>query len=67
MEASKDLTDEPPEMGKADFKSAFKTLPPDESQSWLCYALVINPEVGKLQVVQLYTQALGSLGGDIAW
>ena len=24
-------------LGKADFKSAFKTLPPSEDQKWLCW------------------------------
>ena len=26
-------------LGKADFKSAFKTLPPSEDQKWLCWSL----------------------------
>ena len=28
------------QLGKADFKSAFKTLPPSKDQEWLCYALI---------------------------
>lgn len=54
-------------MGKADFKSAFKTLPPAENQKWLCFSLVYNPVEKKLQVIQLFTQAFGSLGGVVAW
>ena len=54
-------------MGKADFKSAFKTLAPAESQRWLCYALIYNPERRCLQVIRLLTQAFGSLGGVVAW
>ena len=54
-------------MGKADFKSAFKTLPPSKGHRWLCFSLVYNPEKEKLQVVQLFTQAFGSLGGVVAW
>jgi len=54
-------------LGKADFKSAFKTLPPNTEQKWLCYALVFNPELARHQVVQLKSQAFGSLGGVISW
>ena len=54
-------------LGKADFKSAFKTLPVASDQKWLCYSLVYNPEKQCLQVVQLWTQAFGSLGGVVAW
>lgn len=54
-------------MGKADFKSAFKTLPTAEDQKWMTYALVFNPEAGRLQVVQLHSQAFGSIGAVVAW
>ena len=54
-------------MGKADFKSASKTLPTDTNPQWLCYALVFNPHKQRLQVVRLMTQAFGSLGGVVAW
>ena len=54
-------------MGKADFKSAFKTLPPKEDQKWLCFALAWNPHEKRIQVFELYTQAFGSLGGVVAW
>jgi len=60
-------TDRPLRMGKADFKSAFKTLPPKADQEWLCFALVWNPHLKRLQVIQLFTQAFGSLGGVVAW
>jgi len=60
-------THRPLKMGKADFKSAFKTLPPSADQEWLCFALVWNPHLQKLQVIQLFTQAFGSLGGVVAW
>jgi len=55
------------EMGKSDFRSAFKTLPPSHEQQWLCWALVYNPELERHQVVPLYCQAFGSLGGVVAW
>ena len=54
-------------MGKADFKSAFKTLPASKDQGWLCWSLVWNPELEELQAMQLCTQAFGSLGGVVAW
>ena len=37
-------------LGKADFKSAYKTLPPSRSQEWLCWSLIFNPVEQKLQV-----------------
>ena len=54
-------------MGKADFKSAFKTLPVSLDQSWLGWALVFCPEDGKLKGVPLYIQSFGSLGAVVAW
>ena len=54
-------------MGKADFKSAYKTLPADETQHWLCWAVVYNPDLERLQVVPLWSQVFGSLGGVTAW
>ena len=63
----KEITTQNLAMGKADFKSAFKTLPPSAEQKWLCYSLVFNPKLGKHQVVPLHCQAFGSLGGVIAW
>ena len=53
--------------GKADFKSAYKTLPAACSQEWLCWALVYNPDLDRLQVVPLWSQVFGSLGGVTAW
>ena len=55
------------EMGKADFKSAYKTVPPATDQAWLCWALVYNPHLGEHQVTQLHSQTFGSLGAVIAW
>ena len=55
------------QLGKSDFKSAFKTLPPSQDQRWLCYSLVFNPELQRHQVVPLYSQAFGSLGAVVAW
>ena len=54
-------------LGKSDFWSAFKTLPPSEGQTWLCCTLSFNPVVGKLQVAPLYSQAFGSVGAVVAW
>ena len=54
-------------MGKADFKSAFKTLPASKEQDWLCWSLVWNPKLERLQAIRLHTQAFGSLGGVVAW
>ena len=53
------------EIGKADFQSAFKTVPVAEAQDWLCWALVCNPEVGRHQVAKLNTQTFGSLGQSL--
>ena len=33
----------------------------------MCFALVFNPELQRHQVVQLRSQAFGSLGGVVAW
>ena len=55
------------EMGKADFKSAYKPVPPAEDQAWLCWALVHNPHLGVHQVTQLHSQTFGGLGAVIAW
>ena len=55
------------QLGKSDFKSAFKTLPPSQEQRWLCYSLVFNPALQRHQVVPLYSQAFGSLGAVVAW
>ena len=57
----------PMTLGKADFKSAFKTLPPQEDQRWMCWSLVFNPATRRHQVVPLYSQAFGSLGAVVAW
>ena len=54
-------------VGKADFKSAYKTLPAAESQHWLCWAVLYNPDLLRLQVVPLWSQVFGSLGGVTAW
>ena len=54
-------------LGKEDFKSAFKTLPPGQDQQWLCWALVYNTDLQRHQVVPLYTQCFGSLGAVVAW
>ena len=54
-------------MAKADFKSAFKTVPPYESQAWLSWALVYSPEAKKLQATRLNTQTFGSVGAVVAW
>ncbi len=54
-------------MAKADFKSAFKTVPPHESQAWLSWALVYNPVAHKLQATRLNTQTFGSVGAVVAW
>ena len=57
----------PLELGKADFQSAFKTIPTAESQAWLCWALVYNPELKRHQIARLNTQTFGSLGAVVAW
>ena len=54
-------------VGKADFKSASKTLSAAGEKQWLCYSLAYNPELQRFQVIRLYTQAFGSLGGVVAW
>ena len=54
-------------LGKSDFRAAFKTLPPSESQQWLCWTLIFNPVEGKLQVAPLYSQVFGSVGAVVAW
>ena len=33
----------------------------------MCYSLVWNPDLQRLQVVQLLTQAFGSVGAVVAW
>ena len=55
------------EVGKADFQSAFKTVPVADAQQWLCWALVYNPHEGRHQVTRLNTQTFGSLGAVVAW
>ena len=55
------------DLGKADFRSAFKTLPPSGSQRWLCWSLVFDPHTRQHMVAPLYSQALGSLGTVVAW
>ena len=54
-------------MGKADFKSAFKTLPVDEEQGWMCYALIYSPDAERHMVAPIRSQAFGSLGAVAAW
>lgn len=54
-------------MGKSDFKSAFKTIPASDEHEWLCWALVYNPDEGRLQAVPIYSQVFGSLGGVTGW
>ena len=54
-------------LGKADFRSAFKTLPTQEEQRWLNWGLVFNPQVQKLQVTRLQSHTFGSLGAVMAW
>ena len=54
-------------LGKADFRSAFKTLPTSLDQSWMNWGLVYNPEMERHQVVPLFTQTFGSLGAVMAW
>ena len=55
------------ELGKADFKSALKTLPPSSSQDWLCQSLVFDPRERCHKVVSLRSQAFGSVGAVVAW
>ena len=55
------------QMGKTDFRSAFKTLPAASDQSWLCWALVFNTDAKRLQAVPLWSQVFGSLGGVTGW
>ena len=54
-------------LGKSDFKSAFKTLPVDEAQGWLCWALVFCPEAGRHVVAPIRSQEFESLGAVAAW
>ena len=54
-------------LGKADFKSAFKTLPRAERQQWMCWSLAYNPRLQRLQVVPILSQSFGSLGAVVAW
>ena len=54
-------------LGKADFRSAFKTLPTQEDQRWLNWGLVYNPGLGKHQITRLQSQTFGSLGAVMAW
>ena len=54
-------------LGKADFKSAFKTLPTHEEHRWMNWGLVYNPELQRHQVTPLYSQTFGSLGAVMAW
>ena len=55
------------ELGKADFKSAFKTLPPAKEHRWLCYSLVFDPNIHEYVVIPIYSQAFGSIGAVVAW
>ena len=52
-------------MGKAYFKSVFKTLPAASDQQRHCYPLVYNSKKQRFQVIKLLTQAFGSLGGVV--
>ena len=54
-------------LGRADFKSAYKTLPPQEDQRWMCWSLVFDPCFSTRKVVPLFFQAFGSLGAVVAW
>ena len=54
-------------VGKEDFKSAFKTLPPKASHNWLCWALVFNPEEYDWVAVPLWSHVFGNLGGVTGW
>ena len=54
-------------LGKADFKSAFKTLPPNKAHKWLCWSLVYNTDIGDFVAVPIHSQAFGSLGAVVAW
>lgn len=38
-----------------------------DSQRWLSWSLVFNPELEKLQVMPMYSQVFGSLGAVAAW
>ena len=63
----KDSTDGMLQMGKADCKSAFKTLPVSSDQQWLGWALVYCPTERKHKVAQINSQSFGSLGAVAAW
>ena len=54
-------------VGKADFKSAFKTLPPSDSQTWLCWALAFDPVSSCLKAVPLWSHVFGNIGSVAAW
>eukprot|EP00959_Pyramimonas_sp_CCMP1952_P399022 8361269-Pyramimonas_sp.AAC.1 len=54
-------------LGKTDFQSAFKTLPPDKDQEWMCWSLIFNPELGRYQVAPLWSHVFGNLGGVAGW
>ena len=54
-------------LGKAEFKSAFKTLPPSKTQQRLCWSLVYNTDIGEFVAVPSHSQASGSLGAVVAW
>ncbi|CAK0857956.1 unnamed protein product, partial [Prorocentrum cordatum] len=56
--------DAAPAMGKADFKSAFKTLPPDSQHEWPCWALVSQPDTGAWMAAPLWTHVFGNLGSQ---
>ena len=43
----KDWSHVVPIMGKADFKSAFKTLGVVEDHQWMCWVVVFNPSLGR--------------------
>ena len=54
-------------MGKADFRTAFKTLPSAQEQLWMCRSLLYDPEVGRYQAAPLFSHTFGNLGAVAGW
>ena len=57
----------PISIGKADFKSAFKTLPPKDDQTWMCWSLVFDPDACCLKAVPMWSHVFGNIGSVAAW
>ena len=55
------------QVGLEDFVGAFKTVAPCESQRWLMWVLVWNPDAQAWYAGEMLTMPFGAVGGVLAW